>query len=49
MVLWWRATHAEAERKGQASRMPETERAYGLNRKADLGSDGKEGVEVISL
>lgn len=49
MVLWWGATHVKAERKGQGSRMPEIERAYWLNRKADLRSDGMEGMEVISV
>lgn len=49
MVLWWGATHAKAERKGPVSQMTEMERAYWLNRKADLGRNRKESMGVISL
>lgn len=47
MVSWWQEARAKAKKKGQAGHMPEMERAYWLNSKAGLGSDGKEGMEVV--
>lgn len=45
-MLWWEAEHAKAEKNGQASCVPEMERAHWLNRKTVRG-DGKEGMAVV--
>ena len=47
-MSWWQAAHAKAEKMGRAEHVPEMERAYRLNSKAGLGSDGKEGMEVVA-
>lgn len=47
MVLWWEVTCAETERMGQASHMPEMERAYWLDREVGLGSDGNDSMKAV--